>query len=91
MPAECVVVADRRLLPGESTATVLDDMLERVAGLRLHDRGLTVTAAMPMEMPAFETPADSTLAATVDTALADAGGRSRLTRLKVTSRFSSAA
>jgi acetylornithine deacetylase len=74
VPAECVVVADRRLLPGESTATVLDDMLERVAGLRLGDRGLTVTAAMPMEMPAFETPADSTLAATVDTALADAGG-----------------
>jgi acetylornithine deacetylase len=74
VPAECVVVADRRLLPGESTAAVLDDMRERLAGLRLHDRGLTVTATMPMEMPAFETPADSTLAATVDTALADAGG-----------------
>ena len=29
---------------------------------------------MPMEMPAFETPADSPLAATVDAALADAGG-----------------
>jgi acetylornithine deacetylase/succinyl-diaminopimelate desuccinylase-like protein len=74
VPAECVVVADRRLLPGESAATVLDDMRERVAGLRLNDRGLTVDVTMPMEMPAFETPADSTLAATVHTALADAGG-----------------
>ena len=74
VPAECVVIADRRLLPGESVATVLDDVRERVAGLRLSDRGLTVDVTMPMEMPAFETSADSALAATVDTALADAGG-----------------
>jgi acetylornithine deacetylase/succinyl-diaminopimelate desuccinylase-like protein len=73
VPAECVVVADRRLLPGESTAAVLDDLRERVAGLRLADRGLTVEVTMPMEMPAFETPTDSALASTVDTALADAG------------------
>jgi acetylornithine deacetylase/succinyl-diaminopimelate desuccinylase-like protein len=74
VPAECVILADRRLLPGESVATVLDDVRERVAGLRLSDRGLTVDVTMPMEMPAFETSADSALAATVDTALADAGG-----------------
>ena len=63
VPAECVVVADRRLLPGESAAAVLDDLRRRVAGLRLRDRGLTVDVTMPMEMPAFETPADSPLAA----------------------------
>jgi acetylornithine deacetylase len=74
VPAECVVIADRRLLPGESITTVLADVRDRVARLRLHDRGLTVDITMPMEMPAFETPAGSVLAATVDAALADAGG-----------------
>jgi acetylornithine deacetylase/succinyl-diaminopimelate desuccinylase-like protein len=74
VPAECVVVADRRLLPGESTDAVLDELRERVAGLRLDDRGLTVDLVMPMEMPAFQTSADSELARTADAALADAGG-----------------
>jgi len=74
VPADCVVVADRRLLPGESTDAVLDELRERVAGLRLADRGLRVDLAMPMEMPAFQTPADSELARATDAAVADAGG-----------------
>jgi acetylornithine deacetylase len=74
VPAECVVVADRRLLPGETTDAVLDELRERVADLRLADRGLTVDLVMPMEMPAFQTPADSDLARAADAALADAGG-----------------
>ncbi len=74
VPADCVVVADRRLLPGESAATMLDDLHARVDALRLADRGLTVEVSMPMEMPAFETPADSPLARTVGAAVADAGG-----------------
>jgi acetylornithine deacetylase len=74
VPAECVVVADRRLLPGESTEAVLGELGERVTGLRLADRGLTVELLMPMEMPAFQTPADSELARATDAALADAGG-----------------
>ncbi|WP_432949292.1 M20 family metallopeptidase [Kribbella sp. CA-253562] len=74
VPAECVLVADRRLLPGESPAAVLDDLRQRVAALHLEDRGLTVDLAMPMEMPAFETPADAELVRTTDSALAAAGG-----------------
>ncbi|GAB3819440.1 M20/M25/M40 family metallo-hydrolase [Kribbella italica] len=74
VPAECVLVADRRLLPGESPEAVLDDLRARVAGLHLEDRGLTVDLAMPMEMPAFETSADAELVRATDTALAAAGG-----------------
>lgn len=74
VPAECVAVADRRLLPGESAAAVLDDLQARIDALRLADRGLTVEASTPMEMPAFETPPDSPLARAVVAAVADAGG-----------------
>jgi acetylornithine deacetylase len=74
VPAECAVVADRRILPGESAATVLDDLRARIEALRLADRGLTVEVSMPMEMPAFETPSESPLARTVGAAVADAGG-----------------
>ncbi|TWD83348.1 acetylornithine deacetylase [Kribbella amoyensis] len=74
VPAECVIVADRRLLPGESPAAVLDDLRTRVAALRLEDRGLTVDLVMPMEMPAFETPADAELVRATDAALSAAGG-----------------
>lgn len=74
VPAECVVVADRRLLPGESTEAVLDDLRARVDALRLTDRGLTVEASLPMGMPAFETPAESPLARTAVAAISDAGG-----------------
>jgi acetylornithine deacetylase len=74
VPAECVLVADRRLLPGESPPAVLDDLRRRVDALHLEDRGLTVDLAMPMEMPAFETSADDELVRTTDAALAAAGG-----------------
>ena len=74
VPAECTVVADRRILPGESAATVLDDVRARIDALRLTERGLTVEVSMPMEMPAFETPSESPLARTVVAAIADAGG-----------------
>ncbi|MEV8372376.1 M20 family metallopeptidase [Kribbella sp. NPDC056861] len=74
VPAECVLVADRRLLPGESPAAVLDDLRTRVAALKLEDRGLSVELEMPMEMPAFLTPADADLVTVTDAALTDAGG-----------------
>jgi acetylornithine deacetylase/succinyl-diaminopimelate desuccinylase family protein len=75
VPAECVVVADRRLLPGESPAEVLADLGRRVAALHLEDRGLTVELAMPMEMPAFETAADTDLVRITEAARLDGGGR----------------
>ncbi|MFG1623032.1 M20 family metallopeptidase [Kribbella sp. NPDC049227] len=76
VPAECVIVADRRLLPGESPATVLDDLRTRVAALDLKSRGLTVDLDMPMEMPAFETAADDALVVATEAARLDAGGPS---------------
>jgi acetylornithine deacetylase len=74
VPAECVIVADRRLLPGESPAVVLDDLRQRVAALRLEDRELTVDLDMPMEMPAFETATDADLVRITEAARVDAGG-----------------
>ncbi|MFI6825671.1 M20 family metallopeptidase [Kribbella sp. NPDC050241] len=74
VPAECVIVADRRLLPGESPATVVDDLRTRVAALDLKSRGLTVDLDMPMEMPAFETAADDALVVATEAARLDAGG-----------------
>ncbi|MFC6156420.1 M20 family metallopeptidase [Kribbella jiaozuonensis] len=74
VPAECVVVADRRLLPGESPTEVLADLGRRVAALHLEDRGLTVDLAMPMEMPAFETAADTDLVRLTESARLAAGG-----------------
>ncbi|GFG52050.1 acetylornithine deacetylase [Mycolicibacterium agri] len=74
VPAECTVVADRRLLPDEAGADVLDSLRGRIQALRLAERGLSVEVSMPMEMPPFETPLESPLTRTVAAALADAGG-----------------
>ncbi len=74
VPAECSVVADRRLLPGESAAAVLDDLRRRIDALRPTERGLTVEVSAPMEMPAFETPAGSPLVRAAVSAVTDAGG-----------------
>jgi acetylornithine deacetylase/succinyl-diaminopimelate desuccinylase-like protein len=74
VPAECVVVADRRLLPGESPDVVLADLRSRVEGLGLTERGLTFELEMPMEMPAFETAPSADLVRVTDAALSDAGG-----------------
>ncbi|MEV4261872.1 M20 family metallopeptidase [Kribbella sp. NPDC049584] len=75
VPAECVIVADRRLLPGESPAEVLADLGRRVAALHLEDRGLTVDLAMPMEMPAFETADNADLVRVTEAARLDGGGQ----------------
>ncbi len=74
VPAECVVIADRRLLPGESPEAILKHLRDRVAALHLEDRGLSVDLAMPMAMPPFETPADAELVSITEAARRDAGG-----------------
>jgi acetylornithine deacetylase/succinyl-diaminopimelate desuccinylase family protein len=74
VPAECSLVVDRRMLPAESPATVLQAARERVAALELSRRGLTVEVTMTMDMPGFETDADDPFVTTADTALTGAGG-----------------
>jgi acetylornithine deacetylase/succinyl-diaminopimelate desuccinylase family protein len=74
VPAECVVTADRRLLPAEEAADVLADVTRRIEGLRLGERGVRATARMTMDMPGFETRKDHPLVVTGTQAVRDAGG-----------------
>lgn len=74
VPAQCVVTADRRLLPGEEGADVLADVTGRVEALRLDEKDLQVAVRMTMEMPGFQTPADHPLVAVTSQAVRDAGG-----------------
>lgn len=74
VPAECLVVADRRLLPDESGAAVVGEATVRIAKLGLEDRGLSAEVRLMMEMPGFETPPDHPLVTTAHGAAAAAGG-----------------
>lgn len=74
VPAEAVLVADRRLLPEETGERVLRDTCERIRRLGLEQRGLKVETRMTMEMPGFETPPDHPLATIAGAAVVDAGG-----------------
>ncbi|MFC7618781.1 M20 family metallopeptidase [Microlunatus sp. GCM10028923] len=71
---ECTIVADRRLLPGESATAVLEDARIRLGELGLSARGLSVQVRMTMDMPGFETAPGHPLVRTVEGALGDAGG-----------------
>lgn len=74
VPAECVVVADRRLLPAESGPEVLDQLRSRLAALGLEDEGLGVSAELSLDMPGFETEADAAVVQAIIAAAADAAG-----------------
>lgn len=74
VPAEALVTADRRLLPGENGGRVLSDTADRVRRLGLEDRGLAVDLRMTMEMPGFETAPNHPLVRTVKDAVNAAGG-----------------
>lgn len=77
VPAECRLRVDRRLLPSEEAGEVLERVRRRLDALGLEERGLSWSITSPMDMPGFETPADSPLVTAVDAALADAGGPRR--------------
>jgi len=74
VPAECVVMADRRLLPAEESSTVLASITDRVDALGLNERGLGSTVRMTMDMPGFETPPAHPLVTVVSRSVRDAGG-----------------
>jgi len=74
VPAECVVHADRRLLPGETSADVGAALSARVARLGLEQRGLSVETRMTMEMPGFETEREHPFVVVTDGAVSAAGG-----------------
>lgn len=74
VPAECVLHVDRRLLPHEVADDVLKAVTERLAALRLEERGLGVEVQVTMEMPGFETATDHRFVTVADRALAAAGG-----------------
>jgi acetylornithine deacetylase/succinyl-diaminopimelate desuccinylase family protein len=74
VPAKCEVVADRRLLPDENGPDVLAEARERIAGLRLEERGLRVDVRMTMDMPGFETAPDHPLVLTAERSVRGAGG-----------------
>lgn len=74
VPAECVVTADRRLLPGETGREVRDAVARGIDALGLSERGLSYAIDMTMEMPGFETAVDHPLVEAANHAVRDAGG-----------------
>lgn len=73
VPAECELAVDRRLLPGESAASVVAEATRRLTDL-LQARGLTFEIDSPMSMPGFATSADDRLAQLSQQAVRDSGG-----------------
>lgn len=76
VPAECTLIADRRLLPRESGPEVLDQLTRRLERLGLAQDGLEISAELTLDMPGFETDPDASIVQAVITAAADAGAPS---------------
>jgi acetylornithine deacetylase len=74
VPAECLITADRRLLPDETGGVVLAETVTRIEAMRLDERGLGVAVDMTMQMPGFETSPDHHLVVLAEQAVRDAGG-----------------
>ena len=76
VPAECRVIADRRLLPAETGRQVHDQLRSRIARLGLSAE-LGIETDVILDMPGFETPADSPVASIVHRAGIEAGAPER--------------
>jgi acetylornithine deacetylase len=72
VPAECRLVADRRLLPVETGRQVHDQLRSRIARLGLSAE-LGIETDLILDMPGFETPVDSAVATLVHRSGIDAG------------------
>ena len=75
VPAEAVIHADRRLLPGEDPDLVEHDTRALVQALDLGARGMRATVTMTMQMPGFETDPQSELVRAAQEALKEAAGQ----------------
>lgn len=74
VPAECIVITDRRLLPGESGPEVLDQLRGRLERLGLERDGMEVSSELTLDMPGFETEPDASVVRAIISSSADAGG-----------------
>ncbi|QDP97193.1 M20 family metallopeptidase [Microlunatus elymi] len=72
VPAECRLIADRRLLPTETGPMVLDQLRRRIGRLDLPD-DLRIETELILDMPGFETANDSTIATVVHDSCIAAG------------------
>lgn len=70
---------DRRLMPGEDTERIREDLLERIGEAGIVADGITVSARTTMEMPGFRTEPDHPLVTAATTSLAAAGVETRVT------------
>ncbi|WP_251042194.1 M20 family metallopeptidase [Arthrobacter sp. ISL-30] len=77
--AECTISLDRRLMPDDDAQLLLDRLREQIREAGIDSDGISVAAAVTMEMPGFRTPADHPLVANSVSALADAGVDSAIT------------
>ncbi|MGV8872232.1 MAG: M20 family metallopeptidase [Rhodococcus sp. (in: high G+C Gram-positive bacteria)] len=72
----CVITVDRRLLPGESAAEVVEDLRSRIESAGLTGSGIDVDISVSMEMPGFLTSTNDGLVTTATQSVVDTGSAS---------------
>lgn len=77
--AECTISLDRRLMPDDDAQLILDRLRTQIREACIDTDGISVEAAVTMEMPGFRTPEDHPLVTNSVAALADAGVSSDVT------------